>query len=677
MAYCIPNFSGVPGSTDPFDWWKDPVDPAKLRFSPDNPNWVGAFSLSEGAGANSDMRFRAIKGQVLEGGGEFPVSKDYLFLSWIVRVSALDINGLDHLNVVLGDGANYVAFQIKLATAASKVAGTQDPPDAAYSYRVHNCTVDLAGAIAQVNPPAIDAAAIEATGRMWVDVVSPGRGLHTLWAFQVAIPLGEAWAPTTLTLPASGAFKLWYELWSSLPNATVPYRVPTTPANIHTTNVLQVVPPGLTTAHMLDVSTGGVCDQAVTIAYNKVGARNVNAGDPPRPSQYDIRLDLGKPYPPNNSPYDPNHTPNVSNSQFQNRFFAIPSFPAGLSQAQREAVRARFSLANWGSQYTVPTANSWKPVPGGDNVQYLDANTEATFVWPLPGSGGTADAFTTTLARNINKYLNAVKLGAPIPSDAQNPHQCMLVELSSTNPSVVFTRSSIYVNMDITRASIARAPARISIEGLPPIGSGPRDVYLYLQTFNMPKVVTGEGPKGPRRTFEGLSTLAAVGASHDTTEPAKEYEVEDIAAFYPTYIVHAYHDTGEKMTLENGRTVPILHPQTAFGYFVLHEGELHGWETRLYGAEKLADNFYRMRVRNDGASYVETAIQARESASEPPLPPDGIPSNSCVAFAAWLASSLGPIGKLLAWLVRPICDFFGNLWWIVIVVVLVLIYLFI
>lgn len=668
MTYCIPNFSGVPGSTDPFDWWKAPVDPAKLRFSPDNPDWVGAFSLSEGAGANSDMRFRALKCQVLEGGGEFPVSKNYLFLSWIVRVSALDTNGLDHLNVVLGDGANYVAFQIKLATASSTVAGKQDPPDATYSYRVHACTVDaVSGAITQVNPPIIDAAAIETTGRMWVDVISPGRGLHTPWAFQVAIPLGEAWAGTALTLSAAGALKLWYELWSSLPDATVPYQVPTTPANIHTTNVLQAIPPGLTTTHMLDVSTGGTCDQAVTIAYSNVGARNVSAGDPPRPSQYSIRVDLGKPYPPNNAPYDPNHTPNVSNSQFQNRFFAIPSFPAGFSQAQREAVRARFSLANWGSQYSVPTANSWKPIPGGDNVQYLDANTEATFVWPLPGPGGTADSFTTALVRGIKKYLNAVGFGTPMPSDAQNPHQCILVELSSTDPSVVFTRGSVYTNMDITQASVARAPARISIEGLPPIGSGPRDLYLYLQTFNMPKVVTGEGPKGPWLTGEGLPTLAAaVGTS-------EAYEVEDLAAFTPTYIVHAYHDTGAKMTLENGRAVPILRPQTAFGYFVLHEGELHGWEARLYGAEKLADNFYHLRIPNNGASYVETAIQARESAQEQPLPPDGIPSNSCQAFTAWLAS-LGPIGNLLAWFVRPICDFFGNLWWILIVVVLWLIY---
>jgi hypothetical protein len=116
------------------------------------------------------------------------------------------------------------------------------------------------------------------------------------------------------------------------------------------------------------------------------------------------------------------------------------------------------------------------------------------------------------------------------------------------------------------------------------------------------------------------------------------------------------------MRLEDGRHVPILRPQTAFGYFVLHEGSLYGWETRLYGAEKISENFYRLRVRNNGAAYVEPAIQARESAADVPLPPDGVPGKKtgrCRRLIAWLESK-GPIGWFIALFVRLICWLFGQ-----------------
>lgn len=136
-TYCIPDLSSVPGSFGPFDWWSDPPDETKLRFSPDNPNWLGAFSLSRGDGANSLDQFRALKGKI--GGGEFP--SQYLFLSWVSRISKLDTHALDRLNVILGAGNNYVAFQVILLSASETVAGTQGGDEGVYAYRMCNCTV--------------------------------------------------------------------------------------------------------------------------------------------------------------------------------------------------------------------------------------------------------------------------------------------------------------------------------------------------------------------------------------------------------------------------------------------------------------------------------------------------------------------------------------------------------
>lgn len=652
-TYCVPDISGVPGSNPAqFDWWTAAVDPNSLRFSPENPDWLGSFSLSEGVGANRHLHFRALKGTV---GGQ-----PHLFLSWVMRASDNQL-AIDRLNLVLGDGTNYVALQVRLATGASTVAGTQNAPDSAFTYRLHSCAVGGGGVITTTGVATTDTAALETTGRMWVDTTSPQRQLLTRWGFQLAIPLGAAWAPTALNIPASGAFKLWYEAWASVGMNAVAYHVFTAPAAVETTSVFEIVPtatlPGhvaLNTAHMLDMTTAAAgCTAGVELNWGSVGVRNVDGTARP-PGQ--IQLDLGKPYPPSSPPYNESHVPDVTLPQHQNQFFVQPANVAGLSMPQQQALRARFSLANWGSQISTPTASSWRPLPGGE-ANYDPAVSEARKVWPT-----VVDAYTTSLVQNINRFLN----GSMAPP-AQNPHQCMLVELSSTDSSVVITRSSVYTNMNVASASTFRRMAEVSVVGLDPIATPARDVYLYLQTFNMPKVVKdGDGRPGfGNRTFlnDSHATFSAVG----TQQPLRE--VEEVAAFYPTYIVHAYHDTGRKLKLEDGTQVPILEPQTSFGYFMQHAGPLVGWETRIYGAEKLSETLYRLAVPHKGSRYVETAIQARESVNEQPLPPDGVKHDAggtggaggtrCEALARRL-EQYGGVGKLLAMLVRIICRLLGG-----------------
>jgi len=637
-TYSTPTLGSVPGSSGiDFDWWTAVADPTSLRFSPDNPNWLGAFSLSEGAGSLRVLTFRALKGTI---GGQ-----QYLLLSWIIRVSELDIVGsADYLNIILGAGGQYVALQAVLGTASSTVGGSVTGTQNAgtFSYEMHDCTV-AGGQITQVNPAlSVDGAALEGTARMWVDVIAPTRGLTTRWAFQMAVPLGIAWGPSTLVLPTNGAFKLWYEGWKSLPNGMVsgPLQVPTTPPNIKTEDQTQIVPVNpskLLESQMLDMTTAAGGDLGVEMNWGNIGTRNVDAGDPARSGTTDIRLDLGQAYPPNmaapptSTPYNETITPNVTLSKNQNQFFAQPTFPFGFAGPQT-ALRGRFSLANWGSQLADSTANSWRPIPGLEDVPWQAGPNEMRQVWPL---GPNADAYTTTLVRNINKFLNISGTGGKPTTPAQNPHQCVLVEISSTDPSVVITRSSVFQNMNVANVSTFRRLAEISVVGLTPISSRPRDVYLYLQTFNMPK--KAPSPPDPRGV-PGVANMRSMASSRP-----KPTEVEEIAAFAPTYIVHAFHDTGETLKVKSGKKLPILRPQTSFGYFAQHEGDLIGWETRIYGAEKLADNFYVVRVPNNGSTYVETAIQARENQDERPLPDDGKPiemqPQGCLA---WL---LGLFGK--------------------------------
>jgi opacity protein-like surface antigen len=79
----------------------------------------------------------------------------------------------------------------------------------------------------------------------------------------------------------------------------------------------------------------------------------------------------------------------------------------------------------------------------------------------------------------------------------------------------------------------------------------------------------------------------------------------------PTYRVHAYHDTGRRVT-RNGTAFTILEPQNSFGYYVTHKGVLEGWRHSLTGAEQLAPNFYRVGVPHNGAVKIKTTIEAIE-----------------------------------------------------------------
>jgi hypothetical protein len=88
---------------------------------------------------------------------------------------------------------------------------------------------------------------------------------------------------------------------------------------------------------------------------------------------------------------------------------------------------------------------------------------------------------------------------------------------------------------------------------------------------------------------------------------------EILEQFMPTYRLHVYYDTGERL---DGR--PVLRPQTYFGYYVEHEGPLTGWKQALDAPpsaqlQELAPEFYKMLVPTDGVEKLTTTIEAVET----------------------------------------------------------------
>lgn len=614
--YCMPPVTGVPGhGTTKLNWWAPGSRPHENY--PEDPNWLGAFSLGDGSGTQNQVQFRALSGT--------DAGASYLYLSWLVRVqpNPVAINQ-DGLSILVGDGTNYVALRVRLSTAFTVING-----DETVAFDVKSHPYSTGGGLGGVHGVTVPWAT--QTARAWIGYASPISTVPGTipWAFQLRVPLGvnlAAVGDPAVVLPLNNQFKLWYEVnvWLAATASVVKYPWPGTPPS---TSSINFIPAGLTPPDVALPGTPAGCASGITLPRSQIAVQDIVSGA--SAVRTTIQLDLtGSP-------------PDVTQPQHQNMFFARPS-GVGVNTS---GLRARFRLGNWGTQFPVPTPDSWKIVPGGNDLQYQApaapyTSSEFRFVWPQP----PLDAFTTD-------FIDGVKLfNSTGGASGRNPHQCMMVEMWSTLTSDVFAQSSEFNNLWAADASTFRDVAEVSVVGNPPIGPGPRDIYLYVQARGLPRVVgnTDAGTTGPG--FGDDQQIAYLGLVQQTAEPAPG----TVFDHQPTYLVHAYYDTGQKLEREDGTFVPILRPQTSFGYVVRHQGPVVGWETRLYGAERIAENVYVIRVPNNGTRRIRIAIQARESQNERPLP---VQESWCTRKAFELEAR----GKrLLARIVRLLCRLLGH-----------------
>jgi hypothetical protein len=327
--------------------------------------------------------------------------------------------------------------------------------------------------------------------------------------------------------------------------------------------------------------------------------------------------------------------------QPSNTFWARPTNQTGAAVAAHQ-IKARFAIANWGSiaSPTAPWTNIQTNVDNSgaiSNGATADASNDIRFNWTVPIS-------------MVEDFVNGTK----------SPHQCMFVELSGAG--LTFTNASVYRNMDFDEASKFSREAEISVVGLKPISSQPRDVYLAVETINMPKKIEVE-PNELRRRFAAVA--GDVIDSADGDERSLLERITDYVNNYPydpeegltpealqqlldqnlpTYRVHCYYDTGQREVVDGG-TYAILALQSSFGYYAIHEGSLTGWSHHLQGAIRLADNFYVLRVPNDGAAQITTTIQAVEPGEEvepqEPIRPWPSPEKQPTGCIQWLKSILG------------------------------------
>lgn len=560
MTFCIPAAGSVPGYSGQPPYWLPghPTYPQDTGL--DDPRWRGAYRRR----FNAEAEFRAL--YHVEGGTRV------LYLSW----TALYVQELDDADDILWvgfqPGAGGTAMVIRIQVHPSPVTHTADPVG----------PIDVYTNAAAPWPSVTEPTWINDNTRMWV---TPGLGTSGSWTVQMRVPLPASGSLTDNAGPNLGnTFKLWFVLRGG--TGTGPVKLVEFPTTL-STNAL-----ALNTSNYPAPS-------------GWEGASTV-PGDPACPTSGGIDfewLDVGTTNPiASQIKYEPSTDPNVPKPT--NTFFARPRNYTGANILAM-TLEARFRIAMWGS---VVAPAAWTDVPGGGSVKNAVDIPAITPGTTPPATNPISFPWTLTNAE-ITTYTTGT------------PHRCMLVELKGP---YTFFHDSVYRNMDFVPASTFRRDAEISLVGLEPVtGGGPRrDVYLAIETLNMPAHVPPPEPHPPQRdsTYEHANENVQYGQQGGPRPidlaRAGDLSQAEIDASVPTYRVHVYHDTGERV-MQGGVSRPVLEPQTHFGYYVDHAGPLVGWRHQLQAPpaaqlHKIADDFYRISVPNNGVQKVTTVIQAVE-----------------------------------------------------------------
>lgn len=283
-------------------------------------------------------------------------------------------------------------------------------------------------------------------------------------------------------------------------------------------------------------------------------------------------------------------------------------------------IEAEFYVANWGAQY----------------ASFDDSATwQKLFAGPIPLQGKVSPG----------RYAGEIGQGrieSPdkwVPKDAglalAPSHQCMFVRLQSTKPGIDFTVDSVYRNMDLVTASVARRPATIDLGNRPlPKGRGKHEVYLLVRTQHMPdpaRCAAAKGKlygcaKGGRllRERRALSKAHRQALKADFAAGRIDLDQAQVDALLeqkdrkgvkteelPFVVVYAMVDTGHRVDLPGKPSTPVLQHFSEFGYYVEHEGDLEGWETLMHGAEPVpgTNNMFKLEIEPKKVASVANTMR--------------------------------------------------------------------
>jgi hypothetical protein len=577
QSICFQPVGGVPPVYgQPPQWWLPgaPLGSSTGRWI-DDPRWRGASSY---VSLGDYARFRVLV--ETDGAG-----KKYLVMSWFVKA---DMTG--------ADDRLYVGFynpptnegNVFRLTRQQATATTVDGATYAVSGWGGKFFSNSGAGWSEV-PGAPPPMPTWMKNDARVDVFCTGATCDS-WAIRMRVPIDPA-AVVTSTNPTGvkitgSQFRFWYEIQDASGTTLTPvYNWPTgLSAATESGGAPPIQFPDFNLWNLVDLS--GTCN----------GEISMDAGDIWVNSTNNIQVSLGSP----------------------NNFHARPqnNVPTGTAPSlPGNSIKGTFRIANWGS--SIGASPGWTPVCT-DVVGTAGAITSGSKFDIVCGPWSVPDPCAFKPA------------GDPCGPTAgsRTPDQCMLVDLavaSTTNPPRYFSPQSAYRNMMFTGASKIVKRATLDTRGLPPAsGGGPlRDLYVYIQTSNMPAVIDNPPPPPPddRGLRERLQKIQIEpppkGRTIGSKEAARLQEavsagqltLDDVAQVMPTYRAYVWYDTGRTLKAPGGGTAKVLEPQPSFGLFAWHDGDLTGWKHQLNaaGAIQIAPNLYKIPVAAN--STVEATVE--------------------------------------------------------------------
>jgi hypothetical protein len=296
------------------------------------------------------------------------------------------------------------------------------------------------------------------------------------------------------------------------------------------------------------------------------------------------------------------------------------------------SIEAEFRIANWGLQWTDWQNATWSM------VATAELNAQVT-------AGGYGGAF------GEGRLESDVWVPATSGLTLENSHQCVHVRLKS-DTGVDFKVDSMYRNMDIVNASVARRPAIIDLgDRALPKGKEQHDVYLLVRSEHMPDPGTCDAAKGKlfgcakggRLTLErrALTKKQKAALSKDFKAGKVAIDEAQLQALMkqkaqkgkkpedlPYMVVHGMVDTGRRIDLPDAPDTPVLVNFSDYGYYVQHEGEpVEGWETFIHGAEPVPGvekNMFKLQVEPEKVASVANTVRVlskeTKACKTPPRP---------------------------------------------------------
>jgi len=581
---CLNNAVGVPSLSGPPNWWDSTLGAPQFQPEDDDPRWQGALADTFNNGAGEEASSRAL--YAVDSSG-----RKSIYLSFNTKLESTAVPSHHRVYIGLSDpaGSSAVVIRINLST----VSPTPTPETDANVRMFQRSGTTWNG----ISPlPAW----INITGqtRVWIK--------SNNWSVHVRIPLTNTTNLNDGVNVGTGpTFLLWYTMMRGTPtSAGLPYftikRGSIQFANDNTTGADFPAPDATnwqeTRFGPLNpfISPDPNClNEGISLHYMDIGTTN--------PISTEIKWKI-----------PPGSTTRPTNTFFVRPRFNVASPTAMPTPIPVGGLTAKFRMANWGSQLDPNQVATrvvlWDDVPGGDAVSN-DVPIPIASPTPPPGSivpypAPTPPAGPATPIHFDWQLTDDQAADFMGTNPVKRRHQCFLVEFSGG--SVSFFNKSAWNNLNFENASTMKRDAEISVVGLNPLpASTQRDVYLLIETLNMPPVRRQRGAVvvGKQAAGQHFDTKGMTGAGMTTKE---------IDKIMPTYRVYVYHATGKTLTTDGGVVLPLLEPQGSFGYYMRHDGDVEGWKHQLEGAVQLAPNFYLIKVPNNGKANVTTTIEAIE-----------------------------------------------------------------